>query len=217
MNLHIRPETPGDYFQVENVIRQAFWNLYCPGCNEHWIVHNLRDHPDFFPELSFLLQREGEIVGSIFYSKSKVLSPDGRVHDTLTFGPVCILPRFHRQGLGRALISHSIAKAKELGFRALLIGGYAYHYRPYGFVPAKQYGICLPDGNYYTGILALPLEDGGLDGISGQLHFSPALEPSEEGFAAFDRLFPFQPKLVLPSQAEFAAAVSEIDVDEYPR
>ena len=214
MNINIRHETPEDYRKVEEVTREAFWNLYCPGCKEHWLVHNLRKHPDCLPELSFLIECDGRIVGSIFYSKSKVVSNDGTETETLTFGPVSILPELHRQGLGRLLISHSIEQAKKLGHRAIIIGGYPYHYHPYGFIGAKKYGICMPDGNYYIGIMAQPLYEGALDGISGT-HFCEALEPDESGLEDFDKLFPAKIKQVQPSQHEFERVSSTIDTNDY--
>lgn len=211
MEIEIRHEKPEDYYKVEQVTRDAFWNLYCPGCNEHWIVHGLREHPDFIPELSFVIEVDGEIAGSIFYSHSKVMGQDGREHGTITFGPVSISPHLHRKGLGRVLITHSIQEAGKLGYPAIVIGGYPYHYAPYGFVGAKKYGISLPDGNYYTGIMALPLFEGGLDGISGCIHFSEALEPSETLLEEFDKQFPPKEKRVTESQARFERAVSELD------
>ncbi len=215
MKINIRHEKPEDYHIVENITREAFWNLYIPGCNEHYMVYNLRKHTDFLPSLSFVIELEGEIVGSIFYCKSKVVSSDDKKWDTIHFGPVSILPHLHRKGLGRALISHSIEKAKELGHRAIIIGGYPYHYKPYGFIGSKKYGICMEDGKYYTGIMALPLYEGALDGVTGTIQFSEALYPDASGLDEYDKRFPAKEKLEMPSQAEFAAAVSEIDTNDY--
>lgn len=211
MNMIIRHEEPEDYYPVEQVTREAFWNLYRPGCNEHLIVHCLRKHPDFIPELSFVIEWDGTIAGSIFYSRSTVMDHYGSVYNTITFGPVSISPHLHRRGLGRALITHSISEAKTRGYNAIVIGGYPYHYAPYGFVGAKKYGISLPDGNYYTGIMALPLLDGALDKISGSIHFSKALEPDENTLEEFDKQFPQKEKQITKSQTEFENAVSKID------
>lgn len=215
MNINIRHERPEDEHTVEQITREAFWNLYCPGCNEHLIVHSLRKHPDFIPELSFVIELDGEIAGSIFYSHSKVVDDDGVEHKTITFGPVSILPHLHRKGLGRTLITHSIDEAKRQGYSAIIIGGFPYHYATYGFEGAKKYSICLPDGNCYTGIMALPLFDGALDNVKGCVHFSEALEPDESAFAEFDKKFPHKEKAVTESQAEFEKAVSEIDDREF--
>ncbi len=215
MNITIRHEEPRDYWQVENVTREAFWNLYCPGCSEHFMANQLRTHPDFIPELTFVMELDGKIVGSIFYSKSKVIADDGSVCDTISFGPVSILPELHRQGLGRKLIAHSIEQARLLGYRAIIIGGFPYHYHPYGFIGAKKYGISMPDGKYYTGIMALPLYDGALDGVHGKVHFSKGMYPDETGLDDYDKAFPAKEKLVEPRQAAFEAAAAEIDTQDY--
>lgn len=215
MKINIRHEEPKDYMQVEEMTREAFWNLYCPGCNEHLIVHNMRKHPDFIPELSFVIEKDNQIIGSIFYTHSKVLSKDGTEHKTITFGPVSILPKYHRKGFGSAIIEHSIEEAKRLGYSAIIIGGYRYHYETYGFTGAKKYGISLPDGNFYTGIMALPLYPGALDGINGSVFFSDAMDPDERALADFDKLFPAKEKHIEESQHKFEKAISEIDVKDY--
>ncbi len=212
MNYIIRLEQPQDYTAVEAQLRDSFWNLYVPGCNEHLIAHSLRTHPDFIKELTFVIELDGEIVGSIFYSKSKIIDKNGFETPTITFGPVGISPKLHRKGLGRALISHSISEAKKLGYSAIIIGGFPYHYATYGFIGSKKYNIALPDNNYYTGILALPLHEGALDNISeGIIYFSSALEPDESELDAFDANFPPKEKLTTPSQEAFAVAVTTID------
>lgn len=215
MGIKIRNELPSDYRKVEEITREAFWNLYCPGSNEHLIVHNLRNHEDFIKELTFVIEVDGEIIGSIHYSKSKIISKDGTEYGTITFGPVSILPKLHRKGYGRALIEHSIQVAKSLGYKAIIIGGYPYHYETYGFVGAKKYSIALPDGNFYTGIMALPLYETALDGVSGMICFSHALETDETMLDAFDKEFPYKEKKVQDSQSQFEIAVSQIDTNLY--
>ncbi|MBM4412789.1 MAG: hypothetical protein FJ040_04995 [Chloroflexi bacterium] len=126
-------------------------------------------------------------------------------------------PELQRMGLGRKLITHSIVQSKARGYGAIIIiGGYPYHYKPYGFVGAKKYNIGLEDGNYYTGIMALPLIDGYLDNIQkGVVYFSDGMSPDERTLAAFDAQFPVKNKEITPSQAEFSAAVTEIDTQDY--
>ncbi|MGL6104957.1 GNAT family N-acetyltransferase [Romboutsia sp.] len=211
MNIKIRREEPKDYRIVEEVAREAFWNLYFPGCAEHLAIHNLRKSKDFIPELTFVIELDDKIVGSIFYSHSKVVSKDGVEHDTISFGPVCILPNLHRMGLGRQLITHSIEEAKKLGHRAILTLGYPYHYEPYGFGGGKKYNISMPDGSFLKGLLVLPLYEGALDNISGYATFSDALEISEEEIEAFDKNFTYKEKKVQESQKEFEIACSMLD------
>ncbi|MGG5461259.1 GNAT family N-acetyltransferase [Clostridium sp. B9] len=203
MNIKIRNERQEDYRKVEEVAREAFWNLYVPGCAEHCAIHKLRSHPDFIPELTFVIEVNEEIVGSIFFSHSKIVSEDNVELKTISFGPVCILPSMHRQGLGRKLITHSIEEAKKLGYKAILTLGYPYHYEPYGFLGGKNYSISMPDGKFYKGLLVLPLYEGALDNFSGSAFFSEALEPSEEEIEEFDKTFPPKLKQFQHSQKEF--------------
>lgn len=215
MTITIRHEEEKDYRIVEEITREAFWNLYFPGAVEHLLVHNIRKHPDFIPELSFVIALDNEIIGSIFYTKAKVIDKDGGVHPIITFGPVSISLEYHRQGYGRMLIEHSLAEAKRLGFNAIILGGFTYHYHPYGFVGTKKYNISMPDGKFYTGVMALPLFEGALDGISGSVHFSEAMYPDESILNDFDKTFPPKEKKVLPHQSDFEKAVSEIDTYDY--
>ena len=213
MNIKIRNEKPQDYRKVEEVAREAFWNLYIEGCVEHAVINKMRNHKDFMPELSFVIEADGEIVGSIFYTHSKIIGKDGEKIDTITFGPVSIVPSLHRKGLARKLITHSIEIAKKLGYRAIFTLGYSYHYEPYGFASAKKYGVSMEDGKYYKGSLALPLYDGALDNISGHIAFTEALEISGEEVDVFDRNFPKKEKLIQDSQKEFEIACCMIDED----
>lgn len=212
MDITIRNECPKDYRKVEEITREAFWNLYVPGCSEHWIVHKIRTHPDYLPKLSFILEADGEIAGSIFYTKSKIVTEDQGEIETITFGPVSIVPSMHRKGLGRRLIEHSIEEAKKRGYRAILILGYPYHYEPYGFIGGKEFGISMADGKFYKGLQALPLYHGALDGISGFARFSDVFEePDPDELEAFDKTFPEKEKAIQESQKEFEQAAAMID------
>ena len=127
MNLIIRNEEVKDYRRTEEVAREAFQNLYFPGAAEHYVVHKIRSHPDFMKELTFVIEVDGIVEGAIFYTHSKIVTPEGKV-PTITFGPVFISPKYHRQRLGRKFITHSIAKATEMGYTAILTLGYPYHF-----------------------------------------------------------------------------------------
>lgn len=211
MNIKIRNEEPKDYRRVEEVAREAFWNLYFPGCHEHFVVHKMREHKDFIKALSFVIEVDGKVEGSIFYTHSKIVSEDNKKYKTISFGPVFISPDFHRKGLGRKLITHSIKVAKELGYRAILTLGYPYHYETYGFLGGKKYNISMPDGKFYKGLLALPLYEGALDNISGYVVFSNVLEANDDEVEEFDKSFSPKEKKFQESQIEFETASSMLD------
>ena len=211
MNITIRNEKPSDFRRVEEIARDAFWNLYFPGGHEHYIVHKMRKHNDFIKELAFVIEIDGNIEGGIFYTHSKIISNNGEEYKTISFGPVFISPKFHRKKLGEKIITHSITVAKEMGFRGILTMGYPYHYEPYGFLGGKKYNISLPDGKFYVGLLVLPLYEGAFDNISGYAIFSDVLDVSDDEVNEFDKTFPFKDKKFQESQIEFENACATLD------
>jgi len=162
-------------------------------------------------ELAFVIEVDGKIEGAIFYTHSKIVSKDNKEYKTISFGPVFISPKFHRKGIGRELITHSIKVAKEMGYRAILILGYSYHYEPYGFIGGKNYNIYMPDGKFYKGLLVLPLYEDALDNISGYAIFSDALEVNDNEVEEFDKLFPYKEKKIQKSQDEYENTISMLD------
>src|SRR6056297_1422941 len=120
MNIKIRNEEPKDYRRVEEIAREAFWNLYFPGGNEHYVVHKMRNHPDFKKELAFVIEVDDEIAGAMCYTQSKIVSENNNEYKTISFGPVFISSEFHRKGLGKELINQSIQVAKKMCYRAIL-------------------------------------------------------------------------------------------------
>jgi len=212
MNINIRHERPEDYKRVEEITREAFWNLYFPGCSEHYVIHQMRQHNDYIKDLSFVIEVDGEIVGSIFYSKSKIVTNNSDLVHTVTFGPVSISPKMHRMGLGKKLIEYTIKRAKDDGHKAILTLGYPYHYAPYGFKGGKNYDISMPDGKFYKGLLILPLYDGALNGISGYAEFSDVFtEPDKDTLEKFDSQFPYMEKAYKASQREFEEVSMQLD------
>ncbi len=209
--INIRLEKEKDYDIVENIAREAFWNLYIPGANEHYVVHQLRNSPDLIRDLSYVIELDDKIVGAIFYTHSKIVAEDGSEFNTISFGPVFIRPEYHRKGLGRLLITHSIEIAKQKGYKAIMTLGYPYHYEPYGFKSGKAYNVSMLDGKFYKGLLVLPLSADALYGVSGKAVFSEALECTDEEVEKFNKRFPDKEKLVLPSQKEFELACAMLD------
>ncbi len=204
-NLTIRIETEKDYRAVENLTREAFWNVYKPGCDEHYFVHMLRSHEDFVPDLSFVIEKAGEIIGSIIYTKAKLISDDGETKEILSFGPICVLPEYQRQGLSRLLIEYSFEKAKELGYDTVVILGNPANYVGRGFVSCKKKNICLMEGVFPTALLVKELVPNALDGRQWQFIPSSAEDcvSDTEAAAAFEATFPAKEKAWRPSQEEF--------------
>ena len=155
--LNIRNETKADHPAVEALARRAFYNLYLPGCHEHYLVHIMRNHPDFVPELDFVLELDGEIIGSILYTRSSLTSETGEQREILTFGPVCIAPERQRQGYGKRLMEHSLEKAAELGWGAVVIFGSPANYVGRGFQCCKRHLVRMEDGSYPTAMLVREL------------------------------------------------------------
>ena len=140
-NLHIRLEQPQDYFTTEFLTRESFWNVYRPGCTEHYVLNQYRTNPDFMPELSFVMEADGKIIGHVMYSKAELTTGDGRRIPSWTFGPISIHPDYRRKGYGLKLLSYSIEKAREIGVGFLCMEGNIEFYRHAGFVLASELGI----------------------------------------------------------------------------
>lgn len=206
----IRKERQEDFRRTEEVAREAFWNLYVPGASEHYLIHRMRTHEDYLAELSFVAEVDGQVEGGIFYTRSGIVTAHGRV-PTVSFGPVFVAPRLQKQGLGRMLISRSLRHAQVMGFSAVLLLGHPQHYAPYGFCGGRTYGICMPDGKYYVGLLALPLREHALDDCRGHAGFSPVLYAEEKDVQAFDATFSPREKRVLPSQREYERICAMLD------
>ncbi len=213
MSILVRNEEEKDFRRVEEVAREAFWNLYFPGGHEHYLVHSMRNHKDFIKDLAFIIEVDGEVEGAIFYTHSKIIQKNKEDVKTITFGPVFISPKLHRQGLGKALISHSIEKAKEMGFNGIIILGFPYHYSPYGFVGGKKYSISMEDNNYYIGLQALELQEHAFDNVKGYAKFSDVFEFTQEEVDKFDKNFHEKEKLSLPQHEVYAKACIEQDLD----
>ena len=140
-NYIIRLETEHDYRIVENLCREAFWNVYQPGCTEHYVLNQLRNHPDFIPELDFVMLVDDVIIGQVVFCRAEILSDDGRHIPILTFGPIGIAPQFKRKGYGLALLNYALEKAREMGFGAVCMEGNIDFYGKAGFVLASSKAI----------------------------------------------------------------------------
>lgn len=200
MSISIRLEEENDYKAVEYMTREAFWDVYKPGCDEHLIVHKIRKVPAFLKELSFVACDEDKIVGNIIYSKAKVINNENKEFEVLCMGPIGVLPSYQRQGIGSLLMNYSIEKAKQLGNKAILIYGNPNYYHRFGFINAKEYGIQTPSGENFEEFMALELYDGGLNGISGKCYEDAVFETEKDELEIFEKQFPYKKKHVTDTQ-----------------
>lgn len=199
----IRLETPNDYRKVENLTREAFWNVYRPGCMEHYVLHCYRDREDFVPELDFVMEKDGEIIGHVMYVRAKIQADDGREIPIMTFGPISIAPEYKRKGYGKALLDYSMEKAKKMGVGALCMEGNIDFYGKSGFVVASTKGIhyyAEPREEEVPYFLLKELKEGFLDGITGVYHTPEGYFVDEKAMEKFDADFPSKEKLKLPGQ-----------------
>ena len=205
-NYSIRVEEERDYSTVESLVRQAFWNVYRPGCTEHYVLHHLRNCQDFIPELAFVMEADGKIIGQNVFVKAQITKSNGTAFPILTMGPICIANEYKRKGYGKILLDYSLEKAKVLGYGAVCFEGNIDFYGKSGFDFASKFGIKyhgLPEGMEADFFLCKELKTGYLDGITG-VYATPkpyfVAEENPEDFEAFDAQFPAKEKLKLPGQ-----------------
>ena len=201
--LNIRNERETDYKIVEDITRKAFYNVYVPGCMEHYLVHIMREHEDFIPELDFVIEVDGQIVGNIMYTKAKLTDEAGAEKEIVTFGPVSILPKYQRKGYGKMLIEHSLKRAAELGYEAVVIMGSPANYVGSGFQCCRKYNVCVEKGKYPAAMLVKELKSGALDGRLWFYSDSPVMNVDEREAQAFDDGLEKMEKKWMPSQEAF--------------
>ena len=199
----IRLERSEEHRDVEDLVREAFWNVYRPGCSEHYVIHVLRDDPAFVKELDFVMEQDGRLIGQNMFMKTVIEADDGRVVPVLTMGPIGILPELKRQGYGKALLDYSLEKATELGFGAVLFEGNIDFYGKSGFDYASKFGIRyhdLPEDADASFFLCKELVPGYLDGVTGVYQTPQGYYVDDADGDAFDKAFPPKEKLKLPGQ-----------------
>lgn len=199
----IRPETEADFRAVENLVREAFWNVYRPGCLEHYVIHVLRDDPAFVKELDFVMELDGKLVGQNMFVKTHIDADDGRTVEVLTMGPIGIAPERKRQGYGKKLLDYSLEKAKALVFGAVLFEGNIGFYGKSGFDYARNFGIRyhdLEEGEDDSFFLCKELIPGYLKDVTGVYQTPQGYYVDPADAEAFDAGFPPKEKLKLPGQ-----------------
>jgi predicted N-acetyltransferase YhbS len=199
----IRLEKAEDYREVENLVRESFWNVYRPGCSEHFVIHVLRDDPAFVKELDFVMEQNGVLIGQNMFMRTVINADDGRVIPVLTMGPIGITPELKRKGYGKKLLDYSLEKAAAMGFGAVLFEGNIGFYGHSGFTYARSFGIRyhdLPEGADDSFFLCKELISGFLDGITGVYQTPRGYYVDDADVEKFDKAFPNKEKLRLPGQ-----------------
>lgn len=210
----IRLEQPKDYREVENLTREAFWNVYRPGCTEHYVLNQYRTNPDFIPELDLVMEEDGKIIGHVMFSKAELSLDDGTRKQSWTFGPISIHPDYKRKGYGLKLLNYALDKARELGVGFLCMEGNILFYRHAGFDLASKYGIhyhAEPKDAEVPYFLAQEIIPGWLEnnGIKEATYCPPkgyfVADEHPEDFEAYEATFPKKEKLRLPGQLGYDA------------
>lgn len=199
----IRLEREEDQREVENLIREAFWNVYRPGCSEHYVMHMLRHDPVFVRELDFVMEKDGRIIGQNMFARTYIDADDGKRIPILTMGPICISPDMKRKGYGKKLLDYSLAEAAKLGFGAVLFEGNIGFYGKSGFDYAEKFGIRyhdLPEGADASFFLCKELISGYLDFVTGVYRTPGGYYVDDSDVEKFDKDFPPKVKQVLPGQ-----------------
>lgn len=204
MIIALRTEQPADHAQTEHVTREAFWNYYVPGCNEHYLLHIMRGSTSFIPELDVVAVHGSRIVGNIVYATSVIRTDGGKEYEVLSMGPIAVLPEYQRRGIGRRMIDYTRARAREMGFRAILLYGDPDYYSRCGFVPAEMLGIRTADDMYAAALQTCELQRNSLSGLKGRYVEADVYHMDEKSAAEFDRHFPAKKRLSgTPSQQRF--------------
>ncbi len=199
----IRLERKEEYREVENLVRESFWNVYRPGCLEHYVLNQLRDDEAFVPELDFVMEQNGKIIGQNMFMRAVIKADDGREIPIMTMGPICITNELQRKGYGKILLDYSVEKAAKLGCGALCFEGNINFYGKSGFTYASEYGIRyhdLPEGADASFFLCKELIPGYLKDITGEYTPPQGYFVDEKEAEEFDRGFPYKEKLKLPGQ-----------------
>ena len=199
----IRLEKTEEYRETEALVREAFWNVYRPGCLEHYVLNQLRNDEAFVPELNFVMEKDGRLIGQNMFMRAAIKADDGSDLPIMTMGPICISPELQGQGYGKRLLDYSLEKAAELGCGALCFEGNINFYGKSGFTYASEFGIRyhgLPEGADASFFLCKELKKGYLDGISGEYTPPKGYFVDEAEAEEFDKQFPPKEKLKLPTQ-----------------
>jgi predicted N-acetyltransferase YhbS len=200
MEILIRRAVPADFPVTEFITREAFWNVYKPGCNEHLVLHNLRNSNSYIPELDLVAVVDNNITGHIISSRARIVDSLDQEQEVLCVGPVSVLPELQAKGIGSVLMHHSIARAKELGFRGMILFGNPGYYHRFGFSNAEAWHITTKDGQNFEPFMALELQTHSLASVNGRFIEDEAFEPGADELDEFEKNFPFKEKRITDTQ-----------------
>lgn len=194
-----RLEDEHDFFATENLTREAFWDVYKPGCDEHLLLRNLRKAPCYIRQLSFLCVRDGGILGAVYSSRAEIRDGDA-THAAICVGPIAVSPPFQGRGIGLKLLDLTMSRARELGYPCALLFGNPAYYRKAGFSAASGFGIHLADGSDMDAFMCHPLDGAKMASIKGRYYEDPVFTIDANELEEFERLFPAKEKHKLPGQ-----------------
>lgn len=172
---------------VEKLTKRAFFNVYRPGCSEHYVLHKFRSDPDFIKELSLILELDGKIIAHVMYARASIKNSQGKTVPIATFGPFSVLPEYQKQGYGEALLKHSFSLARKASTPAIAIEGNYDYYKKYGFVKGKDVGIIYendPTADYF---LVKELKVGFLTDLKGTYRDPSGYFVTDEEVMEFDK------------------------------
>lgn len=209
MDIQIRLEQPADYRKTEEMMREAFWNCYSPGCAEHYLLHIMRNSPNFLHNLDFVAVSDGKIIGAVVFMKAHILGDNGKRYCVLSMGPIAVLPAFQHKGVGHMLIEYARAAAGDAGYRAILLCGDPGYYTKVGFTAAEHFGIRTAENRYFAALHACQLYPDALKNAAGRYFEDAIYDVDETAAMKFDADFPPKERLAgTPSQQRFAEVLS---------
>jgi len=194
MEVFIRQTTETEFHQTEHITREAFWNLYKPGCDEHLVLHNLRKSESYIPKLDILAEYQDEIIGHCISTLAHVIDDKNDTYEVLCVGPISVLPPSQKHGIGSQLMRHTIAVAKNLEYAGMILFGDPAYYHRFGFRNAAEFGIQTKDGKNFEAFMGLELQENGFANIQGKFHEDKAFEVDEKELAEFEKRFPRREK-----------------------